>query len=211
MRFSLGRVLTILVALYAAGPLSAATKVDQVRDKLVRLQENDLWGEAMLAGGQIRSIKVDSLSSDSVAVNEVLGALQRHAAVYALADIRSLRELGVHRIPLRRAPYRSPKSMIAALGLEILVPGGGYFYLGESRQGLALLGFASAAVATAFATRKDGIAGWAPIVTWVKIASLLHLGDEVDALNRSYQEGVALGLGPTPDAAGPALQLGWSF
>ena len=211
MRFFLGSVLTILVGLNATAPLGAATEADQVRDKLVRLQEDDLWGEAMLAGGQIRSIKVDSLSSDSVAVSEVLGALQRRAAVYALADIHSLRELGVHRIPLRRAPYRASKSMIAALGLEILAPGGGYFYLGESRQGLALLGFSSAAVATALATRKDGIAGWAPIVTWVKIASLLHLGDEVKALNRSFQEGAALGLGPAPDAAGPALQLSWSF
>ena len=135
MRFFLGSVLTILVGLNATAPLGAATETDQVRDKLVQLQEDDLWGEAMLAGGQIRSIKVDSLSSDSVAVSEVLGALQRRAAVYALADIHSLRELGVHRIPLRRAPYRASKSMIASLGLEILVPGGGVLISGRIPSG----------------------------------------------------------------------------
>ena len=211
MRFALGGVLTVLVALNGAGPVGAATNVDQVRGKLVQLQENDLWGEAVLEGGRIRSIKVDSLSSDSVAVNEVLGALQRRPAVYALAEIRSLRELGAQRIPLRRAPYRASKSMIAALGLELLIPGGGYFYMGESRQGFALLGFSAAAVATGFATKKDGVAGWAPIATWIKIASLFHLYDEVKALNTFCREGVAVGLGSTPDAAGPALQLSWSF
>ena len=237
MRVFLGLVLGALVALQAAAPAGAAGNADKVRDKLGKLQEDGLWGEAVLEGGRIRSIKVDSLSSDSVAVREVLGPLQERPAVYALSEIRSLRELGPHRIPLRRAPYRGQKSMITAMALEILpVAGGlgyyyldesgrdlvllgsviapsglGYFYVGESRQGLALMGFAAAMTATGIVTKKAGVAAWAPLGAWIKLGSLLHLHDEIRAMNTDRQEGVVVGVGPGLESVHPTLHLSWSF
>ncbi len=237
MRFFLGVVLAALMALQAAVPAPAAGNAGKVKDKLDKLQEEDLWGEAVLEGGRIRSIKVDSLSADSVSVREVLGPLQERPAVYALSEIRSLRELGSHRIPLRRAPYQGRKSMIIALTLEILPAAGGlgyyyrdesgkdlvllgsviapsglgYFYAGESRQGLALLGFAAAISATGIATKKDGVAAWVPLGAWVKIGSLLHLYDQIKAVNAVHREGIAVGLGPGLESSHPTLRFSWSF
>ena len=80
---------------------------------------------------------------------------------------------------MRRAPFRPSRSMIRALGIELVVPGGGYFYVGEAGQGLAMVSFSVLAAVTAVATGESGVAGWVPIVTWFKIASMVHLVDEV--------------------------------
>ena len=211
MRLNLGVVVLTLVGLQAASPALAEMDEDKLRSRLTQLQEDNLWGEVVLEEGRIRAIKVDSLAGDNVAVREILGAFQERTAVYPLAEIRSLRELGAHRISLRRAPYRTKKSLLTSMVAEILVPGGGYFYIGESRQGLALLLFSSAAVGTGVATGESGAAGWAPIVTWIKIASLLHLYDEVRAMNAAHREGLSVDLMPAPEAAGLAWQVRYSF
>jgi hypothetical protein len=70
-----------------------------------------------------------------------------------------------------------------ALGLELVIPGAGFFYLGESRQGYAMLAMSVAAVATAVGTGPDGAAGWVPMAAWVKVASLAQVRDEARARN----------------------------
>lgn len=164
----------------------------RIINTLMRIDREDLWGEAVLKDGGVRPIKVVSIEGDTVDVREVIGALQERPATYAISEFRSLRALGEHRIPLRRAPYRSSPSMISALGLELVVPGGGYFYAGESRQGLAVLGFSALALATAIYTGESGVAGWVPIASWFKIASLLHLADEVQAMNANQETSMAM-------------------
>ncbi len=201
-------VLLALTVIFAARPACPAMSGDEVRDGLRQLRERELWGEAVLSGGQIRAIKVDSLADDRVVVRAVAGPFQERSEVLALSDIHSLRILGEHRVPLRRAPYRERRSLAAALGLEILVPGGGYFYIGEPRQGLALLAFTAAAVGTARATRRDGVAGWLPIGVWIKAASLWHLTDEVRAMNASHTQSVVIEPMPGPS---PGLQVRLAF
>ena len=183
----------------------------RIVDTLIRLDRDDLWGEAVLKEGGVRPIRVVLIKGDTVDVREVIGALQERSATYAIAEFRSLRELGRHRIPLRRAPFRPHKSLTMALGLELVVPGSGYFYVGESRQGLALLGFSVAAVATGLATGDDGVAGWVPIASWFKIASMLHLADEVQAMNTAHDDitGAATMAGSPPRR--PVLGLSHRF
>ena len=177
--------------------------VDQrVVDTLIRLDRDDLWGEAVMKQGGVRPIRVVSIKGDTVDVREVIGALQERSATYAISEFRSLRELGEHRIPMRRAPYQSRRSMVGALGLELVVPGGGYFYVGESRQGLAMLGFSALAVATAFTTGESGVAGWVPIATWFKIASLFHLADEVQAMNATHASAATTATASPPPLLG---------
>lgn len=182
------RLWLALIALLP-GMAQASMEAGELRGMLERLQGQALWGEAVLAGGQIRSIQVDSLGSDSVAVREVIGPLQERPAVYALSDFTSLRELGEHRIPLRRALYQPRRSTVGALLLEAVIPGAGYFYIGEEMQGLILVGLAAAAVGTGIATGENGAAGWVPISAWIKVASLLNLRDEVRAMNQAVEEG----------------------
>lgn len=203
-----GAALWALAVLVAAEPAWTQMSGNEVRDALRQLYEQELWGEAVLDGGLIRAIKVDSLAGDSVAVRAVSGPLQERSRVYALSDFQSLRKLGQHRIPLRRAPYRESRSLLAAMALEAVVPGGGYFYIGESRQGLALLAFTAAAVGTAQATQQDGKAGWLPIGAWIKVASLLHLFDEVRAMNAAHRHNLAVGLAP---GSRPSLQVSLLF
>lgn len=181
-----------------------AMDAEQVRAGLQRLHSQGEWGELELAGGSTREVRVDSVAGDTVAVREILGALMEHPAVYALSQIRSLRELGAQRIPLRRAAYVQPRSMPLALGLEVLVPGGGYFYTGQTRQGLVLLALAGAVVGTGFATGKSAAAGWVPLAAWVKVASLVHLHAELKGINAAAENGRQAGLTP-------GLQLSWSF
>jgi len=202
------RVLGAL-ALFPLG-LWAAEGMDpeQLRQGLERLRAEKLWGEVVLEGGITRDIRVDSVAGDTVAVREVLGALQERRAAYPLSQIRSLRELGAQRIPLRRAPYVSPRSLSLALGLEALVPGGGYFYIGQSRQGLVLLALAGAMVGTGIATGKDGAAGWAPLAAWLKLASLVNLHAEVRGLGADRAAQPQEGM---DREVAPQFRLSWSF
>ena len=171
----------VLATVGASGATSSQVKV---AEKLSHLQQEDLWGEAVLRSEKVRSIKVDSMTTDSVAVIEVLGPLQRRLATYALTEIRSVRELGVHRIPRQRAPYLSTRSRWVALGIETILPGGGYHYTGQTGMGFAMMGLAGVIAGTAVATSTDAVAGWLPLAAWVKVASMLNLYDEVSAMNQ---------------------------
>lgn len=172
-----------------AAVTQARAEVDEgkIRETLKKLHDEDLWGEVILQRGGTRDIKVLSIQGDTVAVREVVGALHERPAVYTVAEFRSLRELGTHRISQRRAAYTPRKSLLWGLLLEAVVPGGGYFYSGENRQGAALLFFSGAAVATGLVTGKDGAAGWLPLAVWTKVASLLNLKDQISAGNRSQE------------------------
>ena len=110
------------LTLYFLAPVmaGAAVGVDGLNVELERLQTNGLWAEATLSDGRIRPIFVEFLSGDSVTVREVIGPLQERQAVYALSELSDLRELGVHRVPLRRALYQPRKSMLVAQSLELL-------------------------------------------------------------------------------------------
>jgi hypothetical protein len=121
-------------------------------------------------------------------VREVIGALHVRPAVYRVADIRSAREIGVRRIPQRTAPYRASRSTPLALGLEVVIPGAGFFYAGDARQGYTMLGFTALVVGTAITTGKDGAAGWLPFAAWTRLASLAHLRDQVNADNAAYKD-----------------------
>ena len=234
LRFAGSRLLTPLalglVALlpWAAEPAQATMSADETRALLRQLQEGDLWGEAVLKGGSIRDIKVDSLAADSVIVREVVGALHQRRAVYPLSAITSLRQLGAQRIPPAQMPRRGSKSLLGAMVFE-MIPGAGYYYIGETRQGLALQAFTALAAGAVVATGREGAAGWAPLAAWIRVGSLLHLWDEVKALNevaRSAESGTgstaesfgteqrgsaAVGLMSGERGAVPGLQIHFSF
>ena len=177
---------------------------EALRAGLKHLQAEGWWGELALAGGTTREVKVDSVCGDTVAVHQILGALLEEPAVYPLSQIMSLRELGAQRIPLRRAAFASHKSMPLALGLEVAIPGAGYFYTGQQRQGLILLALAGAAVGTGLATGKSGAAGWVPLAAWVKLASLVDLHAELRGINAATADRLQAG---TP----LGMQLSWVF
>jgi len=204
-------ILWLLVLVLSPVRGQAEMERGELKALLARLQSEQTWGEAVLTGGRVRQIRVDSLGRDSVFVREVSGPLFERAAGYALREFDSLRELGAHRIPLRNAPRREERSLWKALALETVLPGGGYFYIGEKETGAALIGLAAAAVGTGIATGKDGAAGWVPISAWVKIASLFNLRDEVRALNRSGKIGGARrggGASPNPGHYLRSLEIG---
>lgn len=182
-----------------------ATAAD-VPATLQHLQDNNLWGEITLVSGGIRQIQVESLQGDAVDVRQVIGALHVRQAQYALSDIRSAREIGVHRIPQRMAPYRRPRSTSVALGMELIIPGAGFFYAGDTRGGYTILGFAAIVAATAATTGSDGAAGWLPFAAWVKVASLMQLRDQVGADNAAWRER-ADGLAQTSGVRFPLLGL----
>ena len=186
---SFSGIIAVATAVMAIAPIwvSAESGDARIRETLGKLHESDMWGEAILERGGVRDIKVLSISGDTIAVREVVGALHERPARYAVSDFRSVRELGMRRIPLQRAAYVPSKSVTTAMLIELAIPGGGYFYTGENRQGLALLFFSGAALATALTTGKDAAAGWIPIAAWVKVASLLQLRDQVRANNRSRE------------------------
>lgn len=196
--------------LLAARGAEAAMETEQVRSLLQEMQAEAAWGEAVLADGRVRSLRVEEIEADSVAVVEVVGALQEREAAYSLADIRSLRTLGTHRIQSRRAAYQQPKSGLLAFLLELPVPGAGYFYIGDHKQGLALMGLTVTAVGTAILTGAETAAGWVPLSAWVKIASLAHLRDQVQSINEAATS-VELGALPGRTAAVPALRLRLNF
>ena len=201
--------LAILIQVRLAG---AEMEPDKVRDLLEKIQGDQAWGEAVFSNGQVRSFRVKEVRLDSVEVVEVVGALQERPGAYALGEFRSLRELGKYRIQPRRAAYQEKKSGLVALLLEAVVPGAGYFYIGESKQGLALLGLAAAAVGTAVATGESTAAGWVPFSAWIKVSSLTNLRDQVRAINQSsLRSHVELGVLEGSQAAVPALRLNLSF
>ena len=202
--------LSAVLLLFCAGQLRA--EVEDLREILGQLQEGELWSEAVFEGGRVRSMKVEEIKGDSVAVTEVLGPLQRQRATYALADFESLRELGPQRIQSRHAVYRSSKSMLSALALEAVVPGAGYLYVGETKQALALWALTGVAVATAVATGEDGAAGLAPLSAWIKVASLFQLRDTVQAINSNGMDmDVELGMLDGQQSTVPALRLRMAF
>ncbi|NKB70929.1 MAG: hypothetical protein GKR89_27985 [Candidatus Latescibacteria bacterium] len=203
-------LLAVLACLASPAAVRANMEAAEVKALLLELQERQTWGEAMLQGGHVRSIKVNSVAGDTVAVVEVMGAFHRRPAQYTLGDFRSLRELGQHRIAQRRAPYQGRKSMTVALALEALVPGSGYLYTGQNRQGLVLMGMAAGVLGVAIATEKDGAAGWVPFAAWIKLSSLVNLAEEVQAINHQRDIGGGLGLGAVAGAA-PGMQMRWTF
>ena len=185
---SFSGAVAVAVAVMASAPVRGAESGEtRIRDTLGKLHESDMWGEAILERGGVRDIKVLSISGDTIAVREVVGALHERPAKYLVGDFRSVRELGMRRIPMQRAAYVPSKSVATAMLIELAIPGGGYFYTGENRQGLSLLVFSGAALATALTTGKDAAAGWIPIAAWIKVASLLQLKDQVGANNRSRE------------------------
>ena len=205
-------LLALVVLLVQAQIAGAAMEVEQVRELLQKLQDDEVWGEAVFADGRVRSFLVVAQAEESVEVVEVVGALQERPATYGLNDFRSLRELGEYRIQPRRAAFQPQKSALVAYVLEAVVPGAGYFYIGQNKQGLALLGLTALAAGTAFATGEDGAAGWVPISVWIKISSLTNLRDQVSAINASgMQASMELGALQGREDRVPALRLNLVF
>lgn len=199
--------LTLLAAM--APPARGQTdRSTPVRSVLEHLHAEQLWGEITLEAGGVRDVQVRSLQGDTVTVREVVGPLQARFHAYRLADIRAAREIGPRRIPRHLAPYRPPRSLTVALALELVLPGFGYFYDGQTGRGYALLAVSTAAAATAVATGKDGAAGWLPFMAWTKVASLAHLRDEVRAANAVHREAAeAAVLSATAPLAGLRLRF----
>lgn len=205
-------LLALVLLLVQAQIAGAAMEVEQVRELLQKLQDDEVWGEAVFADGRVRSFRVVVQTQESVEVVEVVGALQERPATYALNEFRSLRELGEYRIQPRRAAFQPQKSALVAYVLEAVVPGAGYFYIGQNKQGLGLLGLTAIAAATAFATGEDGAAGWVPISVWIKISSLANLRDQVSAINASgMQASMELGALQGREHRVPALRLNLAF
>ena len=196
--------------LLVAHGAEATMETEEVRGLLEKMQAEEAWGEAVFTDGRVRSLRVEEIEADSVAVVEVVGALQERQAAYALAEFRSLRTLGTHRIQPRRAAFQQSKSGLLAFLLELPVPGAGYFYIGEHKQGLALMGLTVTAVGTAFLTGEDTAVGWVPLSAWIKIASLFHLRDQVQSINK-VAKSLELGALPGREATVPALRLKLSF
>ena len=72
------------------------------------------------------------------------------------------------------------------------------------------MGLTVTAVGTARLTGSDAAAGWVPLSAWIKIASLFHLRDQVQSINK-VAKSVELGALPGREAAVPALRLKLSF
>ncbi|HIG53057.1 MAG TPA: hypothetical protein EYG11_24720 [Candidatus Latescibacteria bacterium] len=205
-------LLALVVLLVQAQIAGAGMEVEQVRELLQKLQDDEVWGEAVFTDGRVRSFRVVVQVEDSVEVVEVVGALQEQPAAYALNEFRSLRELGEYRIQPRRAAFQPQKSALVAYVLEAAVPGAGYFYIGQKKQALTLLGLTAIAVSTAFATGEDAAAGWVPISVWIKISSLANLRDQVSGINASgMQASMELGALQGREDTVPALRLNLAF
>ena len=203
---ALGLVVPTLV-----GAQTVAMEAEQVQGELARLQEEGLWGELRLADGRMRSVKVESVAEDSAVVQQVVGAFQHLRAVYALSEIHSVRTLGSERIPPRRAVFGTSKSLTTALVLETLVPGAGYFYAGENGMGLTLLGIGAVVVGTIVATGEEGVAGTVPLAAWIKLGSLVHLRDEVRALNAANRQGLSVQWVPPVEGVSLGARLSYAF
>lgn len=155
---------------------------------LKKLESEGLWGEAVLKNGKIRQIRVESVTNDSVEVTEVYGALQRRVISYSVGGFKSIRVLGNQRIQLRSTLIGDSKSKTFALGSEMIFPGAGYLYLGDKKQALSLFTFTGVALMTALLTGEDATAGWLPLLSWVKIASMFQLNDKANATNKNSMQ-----------------------
>ncbi len=71
--------------------------------------------------------------------------------------------------------------MPLALGLELLIPGAGYYQTGNGSQGLKVFLASAVLGATALASGSDTAAAWIPFGVWLKLYSLGNLADEVRA------------------------------
>ncbi|MEE3234103.1 MAG: hypothetical protein VX294_08065 [Candidatus Latescibacterota bacterium] len=152
---------------------------------LKKLESEGLWGEAVLNNGKTRQIRVENVTNDSVEVIEVYGALQRRIVSYSVGGFKSIRVLGNQRIQLRSTLIGNSKSKTFALGSEMIFPGAGYLYLGDKKQALSLFTFTGVALMTAVLTGEDATAGWLPLLSWVKIASMFQLNDKINAMNKN--------------------------
>jgi len=202
--------LALALVLVAATAVSVEAAGD-TRQILAQLQEDDEWGEVRLRVGDRRPVRVLYLSGDSVRVQEVIGALHERPAMYGLNEIESVRVLGPYRLARTPAPYQGSKSTATALGLELVVPGGGFFYIGKPRQGWSLLAFAAAAVATGALTGEDGAAGWVPLALWVKGASLAQVRDEVAAMEAARAQELSMQSRAAARGSRPLLALRLPF
>ena len=208
-------IIAVLVMGLSVFPKAIYGDDDFIVATLEKIAEDESWGEVVLKSGKVRAIRVVAIEGEEISVREVIGALHERPATYSLDQFHSIRELGSRRIPIRLAAYQPRRSLVAALTIETLIPGGGFFYIGESRQGFSLLLFSAAAVATGILTGRDGAAGWVPIGVWAKFGSLLHLRDQVQAIN-SYHErrmdaGALYGDAGGPSSATPFVRLGFRF
>ena len=188
------------LCLFSGNVWAAAAPDTLVSAAAQRLQVQEEWGEAVIRGGATMTIRVDAVRGDSILVRERVGPLYLRPAVYALHDLVSITALDSS--PRRVVPVSARASMPLVLGMEVLIPGAGYLYVGEQRTGLALATVAAAAVGTAVATGKAGAAGWAPAIAWLKVASLVNLRDQVRAINGNGADGGSRGGG------GPAVTPG---
>ena len=217
-----GFTLAILGFAGTGAAVDAAESDLQLRSTLEKLRDQDLWGEAVLDQGRVRQIRVNSITGDTVSVREVVGPFQEKGATYVLEEFQTVRELGEFRIARGRSMYKPEKSLVTGMLIELVVPGGGYYYAGENKQALVLVLISAAATATAIQTGQDGAAGWVPIMAWTKVASLLHLADEIGASNASHGHGGSTLVEARADgrsrseakstrAVAPLLQLRHSF
>lgn len=174
---------------------AAAMPADSLVAALRRTQTMGDWATAVTAGGDSLTILVEDVYADSVAVRRRLGPLYEQPAVYALTDLRLVvpwTPAGTIAAPGHHLSLRS------AMGLELLIPGAGYLYVGDTGTALTLAGLAGLAAGTAVLTGQDGAAGWVPAMAWIKVASLLHLRDEVRARNGALEgDTPRRGGGPT--------------
>ena len=72
------------------------------------------------------------------------------------------------------------------------------------------MGLTVTAVGTAVLTGADAAAGWVPLSVWIKIASLAHLRDQVQSINK-LAKNVELGVLPGRESTVPALRLKLDF
>ena len=173
-----GWITLLVVAMLSFGSSAGA----DIAADLEALRAENVWGEVSLESGQVRHIKIDSVTADQVTLTEVIGALHERSAVYSLTDVHSVRSLGPRRIQQRISPHRRAPSLPVALGLELLVPGAGYYHAGERAQGWWVLLASVAVGATALTAGQDAAAAWIPLGSWLKLYSLHHLADEVNAV-----------------------------
>jgi hypothetical protein len=61
-------LLALVVLLVQAQIAGAAMEVEQVRELLQKLQDDEVWGEAVFADGRVRSFRVVAQAEESVEV-----------------------------------------------------------------------------------------------------------------------------------------------
>ena len=181
-----GTFLFFIICLCAS--IDAKELLSPIVPVLKKLENEKQWGEAIFNDGKVREIRVEEVSKDSVVVVEIYGALQQKNVSYNILDLKSIRLLGKQRIQLRSTLSNVTKSKFFALGSEIIIPGAGYLYLGDKQQALSLFTFTSVALTTALLTGDDATAGWLPLLSWVKIASMFQLNDKINAINTNSIE-----------------------